>query len=563
MKSVLLLPILVVVSFAAFCQEQSTTYYFDNDLNLTAKSKSIYTGSGKKVDSLYELELYEKKDKYHIFTAFYTDSTFAVMDGRFISYYKNGNVENNNYYKKGQPDGLWLKWDSDKKILDSTWYRDGKPDSSVIFKYAVLSQKLHLIERNNFIDSISVLYRFDEYGGPLAPQISDTTYKNDKIVILNPDEKVEFAGGEDAMKNYFQYQFGRHKFELISNEAFGMCHVATIVDKTGNVTDLVILSCDNSILARVVGEIVRSVVWLPAEKDGKPVTGTKEISTEYYPAITGMTGTNKKKYYFNKDFSPAASGEAEYFGKITSEDNLVKLTVHDSHHLNRIFSIHFTDSSFETANGVFEKFDFDDQKVMRGSLLLGRKNGVWLYWDKTGRVIDSSIYSIGIKTSETILTYQPEGGLASMKVRDYNAGTERYVFYDKKAITDKRAITSDVTINLQGDEEDDTDKIFTNAEIAPSFPGGTVAWLRYLDKYISSSMGRINRFGMCVVRFVVDTSGRVSDVKALTLQGTTLAKIAIKSIVDGPNWVPALQHGRKVKSYMMQSVNIHEIRMRR
>jgi antitoxin component YwqK of YwqJK toxin-antitoxin module len=556
MKGVLLLSLLLSVSFIAFCQEKPGIYYFDKDLNVTTKSSALFKGAGIMENNLFRLDIYNKTDNYHICTAHYTDSTLAVIDGRFISYYRNGVIENLSYYKKGIPDGLWLKWDSDQRIIDSVWYKNGQPDSSVNLYYS-FSHKLASIERDNFIDSSSVITRFDQYGHLITPGIADTTRKEDRVITEKPDNEVLFPGGDSAMNVYFKDQFSRYKLDLLASAAAEKCHVKFAVDKTGMASDVVSEGCDNFVFARIFKQAVARVKWLPARKNGKPVKAVKEVAAEFYPSLDGMTVSGEKKYYFDDQLNPAEQDAATYFGKITSEDNLVKLTVHYNRHSNKIFSMHFTDFSLQSGNGEFESFYYDDQKKMRGNFLLGRKNGVWVQWDQTGRVVDSSVYNIGIKTAESVLNYQPGGALAHLVAFDYNARTIRHIFYDKKNITADLIIKLDV----DDDDDDDTAKIFDKVEVEPSFPGGPDAWSKYIDTYINNNIGKIHREGTCVVRFVVDSSGKVSHVEALTRQGTSLAKIAVKGISESPDWIPATQHGKKVKAYRMQPISFTVIRL--
>lgn len=555
MKGILFLCLLLLLSFIAFCQEKPGIYYFDKDLGITSKSNAIFKGTGIMDNNLFRLDIYNKNSNYHICTAHYTDSTLAVLDGRFMSYYQNGVIENLSYYNKGIPDGLWLKWDSDQKIIDSVWYKNGQPDSAVNFYYGFGSHKLTSIERDNFIDSSSIIINFDQYGHRVQPGIADTTRKEDLVITEKPDQEVAFPGGDRAMNSYFQEQFDRQILMLLETAVAEKCHVKFAVDKAGMASDIVSLECDNFVFAGVFKQAVESVKWLPATKNGRIVKAFKDVSAEFYPSLNGMTNNGNKKYYFDAQFRPAEPDIAEYYGKITSEDNQVKLTVHYNRHSNRLFSMHFTDFSLQSGNGEFESFYYDDQKKLRGNFLLGRKNGVWLQWDETGRVIDSSIYNIGIKTSESVLSYQPGGALAHIVVFDYNARTIRHIFYDK------RNVTADLTYSLDTDEnDDDTAKIFTKVEVEPSFPGGPQAWSKYLDTYIYSNFGKIHRDGTCIVRFVIDSSGKISHVEALTLQGTSLARIAVKAVSEGPNWIPATQHGKKVKAYRLQPITISEIR---
>ena len=63
-------------------------------------------------------------------------------------------------------------------------------------------------------------------------------------------------------------------------------------------------------------------------------------------------------------------------------------------------------------------------------------------------------------------------------------------------------------------------------------------------------------YGTCVVKFIVDKTGKVSQVEATTMKGTKLAEIATNAIRKGPNWTPAQQNGRYVNAYRLQPVTL-------
>ncbi len=106
--------------------------------------------------------------------------------------------------------------------------------------------------------------------------------------------------------------------------------------------------------------------------------------------------------------------------------------------------------------------------------------------------------------------------------------------------------------------KEDEDKVFTKVEIDAQFPGGNGAWTKYVTKAIQSDIDELqedqSNNGTCVVRFIVDKTGKVSDVEATTMKGTKLAEIATNAIRKGPNWTPAQQNGRYVNAYRLQPV---------
>lgn len=109
------------------------------------------------------------------------------------------------------------------------------------------------------------------------------------------------------------------------------------------------------------------------------------------------------------------------------------------------------------------------------------------------------------------------------------------------------------------EKKEDEDFIFTKVEREAQFPGGNSAWTKYVSRAINSSIDELSEdgnFGTCVVKFVVDKDGNVSDVQATTMKGTKLAEIAVNAIRKGPKWIPAEQNGRKVNAYRLQPVTL-------
>ena len=107
-------------------------------------------------------------------------------------------------------------------------------------------------------------------------------------------------------------------------------------------------------------------------------------------------------------------------------------------------------------------------------------------------------------------------------------------------------------------KKEDPDQIFTKVEIEATFPGGLQAWSRYVSKAIQSHIDEFGEsdYGTVVVRFIVDKTGKVSDVQATTMKGSKLAEVAVNAIRNGPNWVPAQQNGRYVNAYRLQPVTL-------
>jgi len=102
------------------------------------------------------------------------------------------------------------------------------------------------------------------------------------------------------------------------------------------------------------------------------------------------------------------------------------------------------------------------------------------------------------------------------------------------------------------------DSVFTKVEIDAQYPGGPAAWQKYVTRAITAELDEFSDgdYGTCVVKFIVDKTGKVSQVEATTMKGTKLAEIAVNAIRKGPNWTPAQQNGRFVNAYRLQPVTL-------
>lgn len=86
--------------------------------------------------------------------------------------------------------------------------------------------------------------------------------------------------------------------------------------------------------------------------------------------------------------------------------------------------------------------------------------------------------------------------------------------------------------------------------IPAAFNGGQNAWRHFLEKNLHPETPAMNgaKAGVYVVTisFLVDTTGKVSDVQVVTDPGFGTAKDVLKAFSHTPNWIPATIDGRKV-----------------
>ncbi len=126
-KSLLLSIMLFIFSYAGLSQVKHFAYYFDKDLSPVSKSSAVFTGNGiYQENGLFEFRLYNSSNKNLIVIEHYTDSSLKVNEGSSESFYANNIAESKSNYVSGKPDGLWLKWDSAGRAIDSAVYEKGE-----------------------------------------------------------------------------------------------------------------------------------------------------------------------------------------------------------------------------------------------------------------------------------------------------------------------------------------------------------------------------------------------------------------------------------------------------
>jgi protein TonB len=104
---------------------------------------------------------------------------------------------------------------------------------------------------------------------------------------------------------------------------------------------------------------------------------------------------------------------------------------------------------------------------------------------------------------------------------------------------------------IEVEEEEETDEVFQFAVIEdkPEFPGGEKALLQYLvsnTKYPEISI-ESDIQGTVYVQFVIDKSGKVTDVQIARGVDKYLDKEAIRVVKSMPPWKPGKQRGKAVK----------------
>ena len=143
----------------------------------------------------------------------------------------------------------------------------------------------------------------------------------------------------------------------------------------------------------------------------------------------------------------------------------------------------------------------------------------------------------------------------------YASNTRRLktlLYADDGLIWEKDSITMNKEMELRANasQAGSDGKTFTKVEIESEFPGGSKAWQTYLGKNLRYPEESVKRHaqGMVIVQFIVDKEGKVTASEIYRSVEYFIDKEALRMIAGSPDWTPAVQNGRKVKSYKKQPI---------
>ncbi len=102
---------------------------------------------------------------------------------------------------------------------------------------------------------------------------------------------------------------------------------------------------------------------------------------------------------------------------------------------------------------------------------------------------------------------------------------------------------------INQEKTEDTNQIFTNVEVLPSFPGGLEQFGKFLGKNLryppvardAGIQGRV------FLQFVVEKDGSLTDIKVVRGIGGGCDEEAVRVLKSSPKWNPGVQNGRNVR----------------
>ena len=94
------------------------------------------------------------------------------------------------------------------------------------------------------------------------------------------------------------------------------------------------------------------------------------------------------------------------------------------------------------------------------------------------------------------------------------------------------------------------DTIFTKPTVPASYPGGAVAWIKYVKKnmkYPRKAWWDEVETDIAV-KLIINKDGTIDQAQHLSMAGYGFEKEAVRLVLESGNWLPATHNGNAVKS---------------
>ncbi len=97
-----------------------------------------------------------------------------------------------------------------------------------------------------------------------------------------------------------------------------------------------------------------------------------------------------------------------------------------------------------------------------------------------------------------------------------------------------------------------------SVQVEARFPGGTDAWRAFLEQHVHPRVAAKHKAPpgnyTVTISFLVDKTGKVTQVQALNDPGYGTAEDAVNAFKHTPNWIPAVQNGKPVIYRQKQNI---------
>ena len=273
---------MLIFSIAKSQSSKRYVYYLDATLTTVEKSKAVVLGEGSYENGAFRLNCYSMNRDKLFLTAYCTDSTLSEFNGLFTSFHLNGNREEEGNYKNGSKEGVWQKWDTLQRKIDSTVYLQDQPTLSTTFSYYKNGALSYTTTSDSLLDTYSSVSYTNEglkssevfFQGQkgLLKTFTENGVVTDSV-FTREEKEAGFPGGEKGWRSYLERNLNPD-VPVKRKAPAGTYNVRIkfIVQKDGSISDI---SAETTYGYGMEEEVIRVITkgpkWVPAVQYGRKV----------------------------------------------------------------------------------------------------------------------------------------------------------------------------------------------------------------------------------------------------------------------------------------------------
>jgi TonB family protein len=294
----------------------------------------------------------------------------------------------------------------------------------------------------------------------------------------------------------------------------------------------------------------------------------------------------KTELYYDYNWRPCKPAEARFFCTLEKTDSGWFRNDYFIGSMSLQMRALYKDSACKIQNGYCTYFHANKVLAASGRILHNKAEGVYVHYHSNGMMADSAFYHNGIPSgiylswhrngylSDSIshvndsmdvhVSWFADGVLASAGYQLNGKPHGKWQFFHHNGklssleVFDKGKPLSKEYFNEDGSPATDTSNANRETVIKN---GGADGWKKYLEKNLYWPRGlqfATGNMAVVVVEFTINELGKVENEEVVVPFHPEFDKIALRTIHNSPEWIPAVAHNRKVKFRFRQPVTFQQ-----
>ncbi|HVG13497.1 MAG TPA: energy transducer TonB [Chitinophagaceae bacterium] len=308
----------------------------------------------------------------------------------------------------------------------------------------------------------------------------------------------------------------------------------------------------------------------------------KAVLSLLFLVLSGNLFSQKIEQYYDYQWKLTEPASARYLSIVERKDSLWNRQDYFIYEKSLQMEGNFKEAECKTQEGLFTYYHSNKVMESVGKYKNGKRDGLWLRYHRNGLMSDSVTYNMGAVIGLRLRWHSNGFPRDSAVFNEDGSGVEVCWFDNGKPSSAGRfgpgtkqlgkwqyfhrngnlsasevynngELLSRTYFSEDGQQLSDT----TNQDREAEFRGGNKAWQSYLLKQLyfpSQWKFTQGTQAVVIVQWVIDEDGLIQDAEVISSLHPDFDKVALQKIKNSPNWIPAIDHNRKVKAFRRQPI---------